>query len=441
MITRLTQHEGTAIITDYAVYSYQQLYDKILAYKEELSQINKGEVVGIFSDYSFESIALFLALSTMPVIAVPIVPTTDAELQNKLNAASVQWLLSISNGILNFEKTGIEYSEIDNYKNITDKNQSGLVLFSSGTTGTPKVMVHNLSQLMDSFAPPKKTRNLNFLLFLLFDHIGGINTLLNCLNSGAAITIPSNRNPEYILQLISEKKIQILPTSPTFLNLMLMTENFNQYDLSSLKMITYGTERMPQNLLLKVKEKMPKVKLLQTFGTSETGILKTESKSSTSLYFKIIDPDYDYRIEDGQLYLKSKNVVNGYLNQDSQQFLGGGWFATGDLIETDEDGYIKIIGRLNKVINVGGQKVLPKEVEDVINKVPGVVDSTVFARDNAITGQMVCAEIVKTKDSEEAVLKKEILTYCRQELDKYKVPSKIIFADALSFSNRFKKTK
>lgn len=441
MITRLTQHEGTAIITDDAVYSYQQLYDKILAYKEELSQINKGEVVGIFSDYSFESIALFLALSTMPVIAVPIVPTTDAELRNKLKAASVQWLLSISNGILNFEKTGIEYSEIDNYKNITDKNQSGLVLFSSGTTGTPKVMVHNLSQLMDSFAPPKKTRNLNFLLFLLFDHIGGINTLLNCLNSGAAITVPSNRNPEYILQLISEKKVQILPTSPTFLNLMLMTENFNQYDLSFLKMITYGTERMPQNLLLKVKEKMPKVKLLQTFGTSETGILKTESKSSTSLYFKIIDPDYDYRIKDGQLYLKSKNVVNGYLNQDSQQFLGDGWFATGDLIETDEDGYIKIIGRLNKVINVGGQKVLPKEVEDVINKVPGVVDSTVFARDNAITGQMVCAEIVKTKDSEEAVLKKEILTYCRQELDKYKVPSKIIFADALSFSNRFKKNK
>ncbi|HCN11554.1 MAG TPA: o-succinylbenzoate--CoA ligase, partial [Chryseobacterium sp.] len=177
-----------------------------------------------------------------------------------------------------------------NYSEITDKNQSGLVLFSSGTTGEPKVMVHNLTELAESFAQPKKTRNLNFLLFLMFDHIGGINTLLNCLNNGSAITLPENRNPAYILDLIQTQKVQILPTSPTFLNLMLMNENFADYDLSSLKMITYGTERMPQTLLNKLKERIPSVKFLQTFGTSETGILRTESKSSTSLFFKIVDP-------------------------------------------------------------------------------------------------------------------------------------------------------
>ena len=189
----------------------------------------------------------------------------------------------------------------------------------------------------------------------------------------------------------------------------------------------------------KLKERIPSVKFLQTFGTSETGILRTESKSSTSLFFKIVDPDYQFKIEDGQLFLKSKTQVKGYLNHKSDQFTDEGWFATGDLVETDEDGYMKIIGRMNKVINVGGQKVLPKEVEDVINEIPEVLDSTVFARDNAITGQMVVAEVVISEESDEKEIKKLVLAKCRLELDKYKVPSKIILTNKLESTNRFKK--
>ncbi|ROI03785.1 long-chain fatty acid--CoA ligase [Kaistella haifensis] len=442
-IDQLQTNSGTSIITDDASYSYTELFEKIKSYEVELSNVvKKGDVVGIKSDYSFQSIALFLALSLKSCIIVPLVPTTETELQQKIKAAKVNILISFEEtGELSIQNIEESSAPIEKYTAINNHGHSGLVLFSSGTTGEPKVMVHNLTELMDSLKPPKKTRNLNFLLFLLFDHIGGINTLLNCLNNGSAITVPAHRNPEYILKLIQDKKIQILPTSPTFLNLMLMRENFKQYDLSSLKMITYGTERMPQSLLDRLKQNIPTVKFLQTFGTSETGILKTESKSSTSLFFKIVDPDYEFKIEDGQLFLKSKNLVNGYLNQESNQFLGEGWFATGDLVETDEDGYLKIIGRINKVINVGGQKVLPKEVEDVINKVPGVLDSTVFAKNNAITGQMVCAEIVGKEGLDPAVLKKEIITLCRAELDKYKVPSKIIITESLSFSNRFKKNK
>lgn len=437
------QYSGICIIEKNISYTYEELAAQIRRYSEELdAKIQKGDIICIKSDYSFYCIALLLALSQKACIIVPIVPTTDSEFQNKISAASVHKIISLNNSILEIIK--LEFSEsdtYDNYKTITEHENSGLVLFSSGTTGAPKVMVHNFTDLIEKFEKPKKIRNLNFLLFLLFDHIGGINTLLNCLNSGAEITIPTNRNPEYILNLIQEKKVQILPTTPTFLNLMLMTENFEEFDLSSLKMITYGTERMPQTLLNKVKEKIPNVKFLQTFGTSETGIMKTESKSSTSLFFRIVDSDYEHKIIDSQLYLKSKTQVKGYVNHDSSQFAEDGWFATGDLVESDDDGFIKIIGRINNIINVGGQKVLPKEVEDIIAGIPEIIDVTVYAKKNIITGEMVCADIVIRDGLDPNQIKSKVLQKCKAELDKYKVPSKISVSNSIAFSSRFKKTK
>lgn len=440
-VNQFSNYSGVSIIEEDGVYTYSELADQISQYQNKIKdEIVSYDVVAILTDYSFHSISMLLALSEFPCIIVPIVPTTDTEVQNKLKAAKVTKIITFTDKeyIIKDNKNEV-LEKVDKYDIIITENQSGLVLFSSGTTGEPKVMVHNFSEIIEEFKLPRKQKNLNFILFLLFDHIGGINTLLNCLNNGSQITIPSSRNPEYILQLIEGKKIQVLPTSPTFLNLMLMTEDFDKYDLSSLKMITYGTERMPQHLLDKLKMKIPSVKFMQTFGTSETGILKTESKSSTSLFFRIIDTNYQYKIENEQLYLKSKNQVSGYVNQESNQFTNDGWFATGDLVEVDEEGYIKIVGRINKVINVGGQKVLPKEVEDIINQIPEVIDSTVFARDNAITGQMVCAKVVIKEGLDEKEMKQIVLKKCREELDKYKIPSKLIISHSLDFTSRFKK--
>lgn len=440
-VNQFYNYSGLSIIEENATHTYSELITQIEAYKNELKEmIVSGDVIAVQSDYSFGSICLLLALSEFPCIIVPIVPTTESEIQNKLKAAKVTKVISFENDqlvVLPVEDHTFE--KVEKYDQITSGNHAGLVLFSSGTTGVPKVMVHDFSELIFEFKEPRKQKNLNFILFLLFDHIGGINTLLGCLNNGSQITIPANRNPEYILQLIQDKKIQVLPTSPTFLNLMLMTEDFDKYDLSSLKMITYGTERMPQHLLDRLKVKIPSVKFMQTFGTSETGILKTESKSSTSLFFRIIDPNYQYKVEDSQLFLKSKNQVSGYVNQESNQFTKEGWFATGDIVEVDEDGYLKIVGRINKVINVGGLKVLPKEVEDIINQFPEVIDSTVFAKDNAITGQMVCAKVVIKEGLDEKEMKQAILKKCREELDRYKVPSKLIITHSIDFTTRFKK--
>jgi acyl-coenzyme A synthetase/AMP-(fatty) acid ligase len=444
IINQLKHYRGEAIVDKTGTYDFQDLLNQVEVYKSILVGFPalKQAVVVIDSDYSFYSISLLFALHDMGCIMVPIVKTTQDEFDLKVTASEANAIITINTknkldvNVISKEK--IAYKD---YQDIIGKGHSGIVLFSSGTTGVPKVMVHDFDILLQSFKPPRRQKGLRFLLFLMFDHIGGLNTLLNCLINGSPIIIPKNRNPEDILELIEKQRVQVLPTSPTFLNLLLQVEDFEKKDLSTLKLITYGTEKMPQVLLDKLNKAIPNIKLLQTFGTSETGILKTQSKSSNSLYFKIVDKDIDYKVEDNQLLIKSKTVVKGYKGVQSDKFTEDGWFITGDLVEFDDDGYMRITGRINDVINVGGLKVLPTEVEDVLNTIEGVIDSTVYSRPNAITGQVVCAKIIKKPNVDKIELKKRIKKICALRLDKYKNPVKLLFSDNIEYTTRFKKER
>ena len=375
----------------------------------------------------------------MNVNIIPIVKTTELEYNEKVSSVNPNLILSFNKkNDLNFKHINTENNSDKLFNQVTSIGDTGIILFSSGTTGTPKVMVQNFSSLISSISIPKRQKSLKFIILLMFDHIGGLNTLLNCLISGTTFVIPYDRNPSTVISLIYKYNVNILPTTPTFLNLMMMDESFNSLKLNSLKLITYGTERMSETLLNKLNDQLPKIKLLQTFGTSETGILKTQSKSSSSLFFKISDQNKEYKIIKNELFLRSKTQVKGYLNHENNSFKKDGWYATGDLVETDKDGFIKIIGRKNKIINVGGLKVLPKEVEDVINKIEEVDDSSVYGEENNLVGNIVCARIF-TSYHDKKYLKSIIKAECRKSLDKYKIPVKLHFSK-LKIINRGKKS-
>ena len=198
---------------------------------------------------------------------------------------------------------------------------------------------------------------------------------------------------------------------------------------------------MPESLLHKLKSAFPKVKLLQTFGTSETGISQTVSKSSTSLLMKLDDPNIQYRVVDGELWLKSETQIKGYLNHSMDQFTNDGWFMTGDLVEKTEDGFLKVIGRNSDIINVGGEKVFPAEIESVLMEIPNIVDCLVIGRPNAITGQAVCAQVVIQEGIDKKVIKREIRHYCRRKLLNYKVPQIVEIVEKINVGHRFKKLR
>lgn len=433
--------EKNAIIYDYKEYTYSQLYEQIMAYAKQIEgKIAPGAVVALVSDYNFYSIALFFALYKNKNIIVPITTKIATEIDDRIRVAICDWRINLHEGDITMEACTKESDAHVLLVQLQQQGKAGLILFSSGTTGAPKAMIHNLDNMVDTYQG-KRGKNMTFLIFLMFDHIGGLNTLLNCIAMGVTMVFPTKRDADHVCSLIEKYQVNVLPTSPTFLNLILIGESYTKYDLSSLRMITYGTEPMPESLLVKLKNVFTRVKFLQTFGTSETGISQTASKSSDSTYLKIDDPKTEIKIVDGELWIRSKTQIMGYLNASMERFTEDGWFKTGDLVEETEDGYIKIIGRNKELINVGGEKVLPSEVESVLFQMPDLIDCMVYGEQNPITGMMVVAKVLFRTPMKPSEAKKAVTLFCQDKLDRYKIPAKVIQMTESEYTDRFKKQR
>ena len=440
MRNRFNEYKSNvAIVSEGRLYTYEDLDLEIsrVLNKIKKENITSGETIFLLSDYSFKAIAWLLALYENKNIVVPITSVVEKEISEKINEVTVDAVVNLRlDTISKIKKNRVRHNII---KKLNSENKSGLIIFSSGSTGKPKAMIHDMDNLVSVYLN-KRIRKITFMVFLMFDHIGGINTLFNCLSTGATVVIPTKREPEEVISLIDNYKVQILPTSPTFLNLMLMSGVLDKYDTSSLRMITYGTEIMPDSLLNRLKKSFNRVKFLQTFGTSETGIMKSSSKSSSSTFIKLDDPDQEYKIVKGELWLRSKTQVLGYMNHSMESFTDDGWFMTGDLVEQDGE-YIKIKGRLKEVINVGGEKVLPAEVENVLMSHPYVKDCTVHGAINPITGQTVIANVMVKLGLDKKIIRKELKSFCKDNLEGYKVPTKFKFVESNEYTDRFKKVR
>lgn len=438
---KLKAYEGKDfLLTENHSNSYGDLLKSIGWWQNKINDfgIVSGDTVALIGNYSLSSIAVFFALSKIKTIIVPITTRVEEEINVRLNESHAQFYINTESGaITSLKKSRWEHPLIDGLRK---NDRAGLILFTSGSSGKPKAMIHDLDNLFISYEG-RREKNLIMMVFLMFDHIGGLNTLLNAVSIGASLVIPGERNPELVAKLIERYKVQVLPTSPTFLNLLLLSESSNKHNLSSLRIISYGTEPMPESLLKRLRAYFPKVKFIQTYGTSETGISSTVSEASDSILLKIDDPNTEIKIVNGELWLQSKTQTLGYLNASMDSFTEDGWFRTGDQVEISADGFMKILGRKREVINVGGQKVLPSEVESVLLELDFIQDCIVNGEPNAITGQTVVANVVLKNPMEANELRKAIRRHCLSKLDSYKVPTKIKVMESLNISERFKKTR
>lgn len=431
----LIQESGTATFAD--------LLDAFNEARAHLAAagVHRGEAVALIGDYSPRAVGWLLAVAEAGLAAVPISTTVPEEVDQRLKVGRVRLRVDLRQGA----QGGLEPIESDDEPHqllarLANAGRAGLILFSSGSTGVPKAMVHDFDTLLDSYRD-RRPKRLVMMVFLMFDHIGGLNTLLHALASGVSLVAPAAREPHHIAELIATHRVQVLPASPTFLNLLLMAGVAQTHDFSSLRIISYGTEPMPEALLHRLRTALPKVKLIQTFGTSETGITSTQSASSSSTLIKLDDPNVETRVVDGELWLRSKTQILGYLNHDMDSFTADGWFMTGDLVQQENDGYLRIVGRRKEMINVGGLKVLPGEVEGVLLELPFIADCMVYGEPNPITGQIVAAQIVLAEPMEPAELKRRLRESCRGRLDVYKIPVRIRIVDRTTFGDRFKKNR
>jgi acyl-CoA synthetase (AMP-forming)/AMP-acid ligase II len=274
---------------------------------------------------------------------------------------------------------------------------------------------------------------------LLFDHIGGIDTMLNTFGSGGTVVTVPQRTPDVVARAIEQHRVHTLPTSPTFLNLFLISGVWQQHDLSSLKVIAYGTEPMPEGTLRRLHEAFPDVALVQTYGMSELGVLRSRSKDSTSLWIKFTGDEFQTRIKDGILWVKADSAMLGYLNAPDL-FDAEGWLNTQDAVEVDGE-YLRILGRASDLINVGGQKVYPAEVENVLLQLDNVEDVAVFGKPHPMMGQVVGARFKLKQEEPLDLFKRRMNAFARERLAKYQIPVMVEIATADQFGVRFKKLR
>jgi long-chain acyl-CoA synthetase len=299
--------------------------------------------------------------------------------------------------------------------------------------------VHDFTGILEKFKVRRHRRT--SIAFLFFDHIGGVNTLLYSLaNAGCLVTVEA-RTPDSVLGSIEKYEVEVLPTSPTFINLILLGEAYKCHNLASLKLVTYGTEPMPESILKRFHELFPKIELLQTYGLSELGILRSKSKSSSELWVKVGGEGYETRIVEGLLQIKAtRSAMLGYLNAPSP-FTEDGWYNTGDAVEVSGE-YLRFLGRKSDIINVGGEKVFPIEVESTIQELSNVQDVSVYGERNPITGNIVCARVTLKDETEDSKLFiARLKTFCRDKLQAYKVPVKVSIIHSSQHNERFKKMR
>lgn len=315
----------------------------------------------------------------------------------------------------------------------------GMILFTSGSSGEPKVVVHDLERLLEPFRDPG--RPLRTVSVLLFDHWGGLNTLLRVVASGGFLACPASRRPDDICALVERYALELLPASPSFLNMMLLSGAKGRYDLSSLRTITYGAEPMPPALLERLARTFPDVRLQQTYGLVELGVMKTRSAASDSLLMEVGGEGYEFRVVDGLLEIRADASMLGYLNAPSP-FTEDGFFRTGDRVEV-HDGLIRVLGRESEMINVGGEKVMPTEVESVLLTCDEVADAVVYGEAHPLLGQVVVADVVPRQGAEVdvATVRRAVRAHATHRLPPHQVPMKVRVVEGPLVNDRQKRVR
>lgn len=431
--------EKTAIVWQDRECSYAGLLDAIHHWRDRLARENvtPRDIVSLTADFSPSATALLLALVERGCTVVPMTGSVAHNRDTFLEIAQVTIDITLAPDDTGLFTRFTRTPDHPLYQELWQGQRAGLILFSSGSTGKSKAALHDFGLLLDKFGERRPARTT--LAFLLFDHIGGINTLLHVLSNGGVLVTVPDRSPATVCRTIDAYGVQILPTSPTFLNLLLMSGALDQFDLGSLDTITYGTEVMPESTLLRLRSRFPDAKLAQTYGLSEVGILRSKSEASDSLWVRLGGTGVETRVVDGLLEIKSTSVMLGYLNAPSP-ITEDGWFMTGDSVE-ERDGLFRIFGRKSEMINVGGEKVFPAEIESVLHDIDGVQDAVVYGEQHAIIGNMVVARVSLLTDETPAEFRKRMVRHCRERLAPFKVPQKVLLSKEQMHGDRFKKNR
>jgi malonyl-CoA/methylmalonyl-CoA synthetase len=331
-----------------------------------------------------------------------------------------------------------------------DPGATCLMIYTSGTTGRPKgaELTHgNLTAGLDALQVAWGWRDDDLLLHVLpIFHVHGLLVALQCaLHAGAATILHAKFDPLRTLQTLQDRRCTVFMAVPTIHRRLVDVSNADQFDLSHLRLVTSGSDRLPNDLFTQFHETFGHT-LLERYGMSETIMLLSNPLQGErrvgsvghplpGVEIRIVDPETETPLGDnvvGEVQVRGPNVCKGYWRQPvktAAAFTQDGWFRTGDLGLREPDGYYTLKGRSKDLIICGGYNVYPPEVELVLADHPAVVTSAVIGCPDKEWGERVTAVIVAQPGVK--VSEREIIAFCRERLAHYKAPRQVVFVPDL----------
>jgi acyl-coenzyme A synthetase/AMP-(fatty) acid ligase len=309
-------------------------------------------------------------------------------------------------------------------------------LFTSGTSGAPKLVSHTLEGLSGAIAPrPPGEPQPVWATFYDIRRYGGLQMLLRALLGGFDLHVTDGREPlPAFLERLKAAGATHVAGTPSHWRRALMSPAL--HGLEPLYVRLSG-EIADQAVLDALRARFPHARLGHAYASTEAGVgfeVTDGREGFPAALLERTDGPVGMRIADGVLQLRSARVAHGYLGEGAPRLQDpDGWVDTGDLVERRAD-RVHFLGRASGIINVGGLKVSPEEVEAVINRCPQVRMSRVAARTSPLLGSLVAAEVVLENAADPVLARADILDHCRAELPPHKVPASLRLVDALPVS-------
>lgn len=299
---------------------------------------------------------------------------------------------------------------------------SHIIIFTSGTTGQPKQVEHTVSTLTRAVRVGERHVNDRWAYAYNPTHMAGLQVFFQAFENQNALINVFHLSRSEVYRCIEEYSITHLSATPTFYRLLLPYEKA----YPTVCRITLGGEKSDQSLYEAIHKIFPMARINNIYASTEAGSLFASRGDSFQIPESIRDK---FRVENGEL------LIHRSLLGSSDSFLfDGDYYHSGDMIEWVDaaKGIFRFKSRKNELINVGGYKVNPGEVEAAINSMEGVRQSLVYGRPNSVLGNILCAEV----QLEEGVLlnEQDIRCYLRSRLQDFKIPRHIKFVEAISLT-------
>ncbi|MGK0499619.1 MAG: malonyl-CoA/methylmalonyl-CoA synthetase [Oceanicoccus sp.] len=433
-----------------------------------------GDRITVQVEKSVENLFLYLACLRMGLVYHPLnTAYTVSELCYFLSNAEPSIVVCSSNSVATIESALAKNSRADNdLKALLTLNADGsgslmehaadahkgakvvqckgddmaALLYSSGTTGTPKgiMLSHdNLRKNAETLVAAWGFSATDKLLHALpIYHVHGLFVGLNCvLMSGASMVWQSSFNDVTTIEALPS--CSAMMGVPTFYTRLLANPNFNAACCVNIRLFISGSAPLLSDTFVEFQQRTGHA-ILERYGMSETGMntsnpLEGERRAGTvgpalpGVTVRVVDEAGALITDEatGNLQVQGPNVFSGYWRmpeKTAEDFTADGFFNTGDKATIDADGYVAIVGRAKDMIITGGLNVYPKEIEQVIDELAGVKESAVIGVPDADFGEAVVAVVVAdgTAPSSDA-----LIAHCKTQLANFKVPKRVVLIDAL----------